>query len=120
MQNLDDSDLKRLLTDTRLPTVDRTYRNPGFRHFLVWRTLALAEAEFGRRTDLDKTVETLVERVGGERIDTVDPWRWLPDLARRMLGQPLPPREDVYAIPEQFVDSAVSSVGRSKQADEFA
>jgi hypothetical protein len=102
MTDLGESDLRALLYDPRLPTVERAYRNPGFRHVLVWRMLALAEVRLGNKPDLEQTLDALVEQVGGERLNVLDPWRWLPDLARRMGGKLLPPRDDVYAIPEGF------------------
>ena len=77
-------------------------RHPGFRHVLVWRVQALAEARFNDVPDLEARLDRLVSELGGERLKVVDPWRWLPDLVRRARGQLLPLREDLYAIPEDF------------------
>jgi hypothetical protein len=35
-------------------------------------------------------------------VDVVDPWRLMPDRIRRVLGRPLPPRDDLYEIPESL------------------
>jgi hypothetical protein len=104
MPTLDEEDLKALLGEPRLGMVERTYRNPGFRHVLVWRLLSMAEAKYGSRPNLEQDLDSVVERVGGERIAMVDPWRWLPDVLRRLRGSPLPPREDIYAVPAGFVE----------------
>jgi hypothetical protein len=111
LSGLDESDLKALLADPRLPIVDRAYRNPGFRHVLVWRAVAMAEAKHGGRAGLEGELDAAVEAVGGERLETVDPWRWIPDLLRRLRGAPLPPRDDVYAIPEEFFEASQRAPG---------
>jgi hypothetical protein len=101
---LSEGDLKGLLADPRMPE-QRVHRgDDGFRHVLVWRLVAQAEAHHGPRPDLESELDALVERVGGRRIDVVDPWRWAPDLIRRLRGRALPPRDDVYAIPEALFE----------------
>ena len=101
---LTESDLRALLADNRLPEQRVIRGDDGFRHVLVWRLVALAEARHGYRPDLEAHVDALVERAGGRRVDLVDPWRWIPDVVRRLRRQALPLRDDLYAIPERLFD----------------
>jgi hypothetical protein len=101
---IDEAQLRSLLAEPRLPMVDRAYRNPGFRHVLAWRLLAMAEARYGNKPELEAELDAAVEAAGGDRSRTIDPWRWIPDLVRQARGAPQPPREDVYAIPERFFE----------------
>jgi hypothetical protein len=94
--------LAELLADPRLPVVESVRRDPGFRHVVVWRLVALAEAEWGEKPGLESRLDELVEQAGGHRLGMVDPWRAIPDVVRRALGRPLPPREDLYALPERL------------------
>ena len=94
--------LRTLLADSRVPVVEGVRRDQGFRHVLVWRLVALAEAEWGSRPDLESSLDGLVEEAGGHRLGMIDPWRAIPDLVRRAVGRPRPPREDMYALPERL------------------
>ncbi len=70
---------------------------------LVWRLVALAEARLPDVPNLEEALDQLIEDVGGARYQMIDPWRWLPDLLRRLTGQLQPLNEDLYGIPEDFL-----------------
>lgn len=44
----------------------------------------------------------MIKGVGGSRLEVIDPWRVVPDLIRRLRAQPVPPRDDVYEVPESL------------------
>jgi hypothetical protein len=95
---LTESDLRSLLADPRL-RLQRVHGDRGNRHVFAWRLVALAEARFGWAADLEGQVDALVSEAGGQRIEMIDPWRWVPNLLRRLARRPLPPDEDLYVLP---------------------
>ena len=98
----EDERLLAVFRDPALPEVD-VKRGGGARHFLVWRTVALAEARLGHHRDMEQRLDSYVSGVGGRRLGMVDPWRFITDLVRRVRRLPLPPNEDIYEIPEEIL-----------------
>ena len=94
-------DLRALLEDERLP-FETVARASGERMVLVWRLVALAESRHPDVENVEAELDRVVEHVGGRRYGMLDPWRWLPDLVRRLTGNLKPLNEDLYGIPQSF------------------
>lgn len=69
----------------------------------------MAEARLGYSQSLNTELEEAIEEIGGRRLEVIDPWRVLPDILRRLRRQALPPRDDVFEIPEAFFEQPPTS-----------
>ncbi|HEX2161977.1 MAG TPA: hypothetical protein VHF88_09180 [Thermoleophilaceae bacterium] len=97
-------DLKQLVRDVELPR-QKVYRAGDVQYVPAWRLVAVASRSYGLGEDAEKQVDALVVELGGKRIDVVDPWRVIPDLIKRLLGRPIPPREDLYELPTTMLET---------------
>jgi len=100
---MDADDLRGLLLEVDLPR-QRVRRGGEGEYIPAWRVVAVAKRVLGLGDDAERQVDAAVVAAGGTRIAVVDPWRVLPDAVRRLRGRPLPPKDDLYAIPSGLLD----------------
>ena len=97
-----DAEIRALLLDSRVPW-GVGLRTGGARPVAVKDLLALAHDRFGDQPDLEPQIDAYVERVGGSREETVDPWSAPRRAARKLLGK-RNPSQDIWAVPPSFFD----------------
>jgi hypothetical protein len=74
-------------------------------HFLLF-----AKQRDFATTDLEQRTDERVETLGGSREPLIDPWRLLPNLARRLLRRSSLPREFVWVLPDETTASSCPEV----------
>jgi len=103
MKQVRSDDLRQMLKELELPRT-KVHRGGDFQHIPVWRVVAIVSRRYGLGDDAERQLDSLVKTLGGHRLDSVDPWRVIPDLIKRLRGEPLPPRADLYALPDDLFD----------------
>jgi hypothetical protein len=95
----DIGDLRSLLSDPWV--TDQKVHRAGDDWIYV-RVSDLREVAIGRfpeSDDIDKLLDALVDRAGGERVEVVDPWQAIANVFRRLRGTPVAHGDPLYAIP---------------------
>lgn len=82
------------------------YGDRGRKHILVSSVLTAGRSRYPDVADLEAKLDEFVRSVGGERIETVDPWRALGNFGRRLIRRPPQPPDDLYALPNDVLSGA--------------
>jgi hypothetical protein len=97
--------LSEIIAECELP-VQKVSRGGLYVYVPAWRLVAVAKRRYMLSEDAGWVTDRAVREIEGKRVSLVDPWRVLPDLVRKLRSRPLPPKGDLYAIPDDFVRAA--------------